>query len=345
MKTMLKITGIGSLPYEDSLSCCERILEVCEVMPFWPQMVRISPQEGMLIQFLEGFDFIETDTEGTLRIADTEKRNFALSSFYEKVFSSSLTSFAISEDRAKGLYTLRRLMDKKKEDEADKYIKGQVVGPFTLGLATKGHKGQPALADPEIWEAIITGITKKILWQADFLGGTGRRVVIFLDEPSLSGYGSAFSTITEAQLVESIRRLIEDVKNQRDVLLGIHCCGNTDWGLLLKTGIDIISLDSFGFSERFFLYSQEIRKFLENKGMIAWGYVPTSEDLTLIPKEEIKKRLSVCLNNIIQLGYDMNTVLDRSIFTPSCGMGSMSTEGADMVFELLSMTNKFIEVE
>lgn len=344
MAIKLKITGIGSLPYEDVISSCERILKVCPFMPFWPQMVRLSSQEGMLIQFLEGFDFIKTDPKGALKIVDSKERDSALASFYEKVFSLALTPFAISEERAQGLYTLLRLLGETRKAERDNYIKGQVVGPFTLGLAAKDHQGQSSLADPEIWEAIITGITKKILWQVNLLEGTGRKVVIFMDEPSLSGYGSAFSTITEAQLIESFSRLINDVKAQRDVLLGIHCCGNTDWGLLLRSGIDIISLDSFGFSEKFFLYSKDIKKFLENKGMIAWGYVPTSEDLLSIPKEEIKRRLIDCLHNVMQLGFDISTILDRSIFTPSCGMGSMSIEAANMVFEVLSMTDEFTEV-
>lgn len=339
----MKITGIGSVPYKDPFDVCLRIIKVCQDMPFWPQLPKLNRLEGMLNQFVEGLDFIEETPSGGLKLVDQKDRAERLTSFYEKAMGSDLSAFGISEQRARGLYVLTDLLTKHASSGEGLFIKGQVVGPFTLAVSVKDTEGRNALSDQEIWAAILEGIKKKALWQANMLKRTGRRPVIFFDEPSLSGYGSAFSNISQEKIVGSLGWLTAEMKKEEEVLIGIHCCGNTDWGLLLKTGVDIISFDSFGFSNSFFLYGDEIRSFLEANKMIAWGYVPTSPEVISISLEVVAQRLRECLERVVALGFDFQTVLDRSIFTPSCGMGSLGDAGADRVFEILSITDKLLK--
>ena len=59
------------------------------------------------------------------------------------------------------------------------------------------------------------------------------------------------------------------------VTLGIHCCGNTDWSLLLNAPIDILSFDSYGYFESLRLYDRALAQYLARGGWLAWGLVPT----------------------------------------------------------------------
>jgi len=342
MEPRILTTGIGSVPFLDHETTCQRILETFPHMPFWPQMVRLNPKERMLNQFLEGLDFLQLDQNGDLKVVNKQERESALAKFYQNVISEELTYFAISRESAIGLYELVRLLINKSPKSSNGFIKGQIVGPFTMGISAKDDNGVSAVNDTEIFEAILVAIEKKILWQIDFLSKTLRKVVIFLDEPSLSGYGSAFSTIDANNLLSSLTQLISNIKQKRDVLIGIHCCGNTDWGLLLRTGIDIISLDSYGFSEHFFLYSKEIKDFIEKGGIIAWGLIPTSDDINKVDENTLEHAIVNYSTYFEKLGFDSKYFWEKSIFTPSCGMGSLNDKQANRIFDFMKALQKLL---
>jgi hypothetical protein len=344
MEEKILTTGIGSVPFLDCKATCGKILETFPLMPFWPQMVRLGPKERMLNQFLEGLNFLRMDENGDLKIVKKIERESALAEFYEHVISEDLAHFAISEESAVGLYELVRFLVAKGDNISSGFVKGQVVGPFTLAISATDEEGIAAVNDPDIFEAILVAIEKKAVWQIDFLSRTLRKVVLFLDEPSLSGYGSAFSTINADKLVGSITQLISNIEQNRDVLIGIHCCGNTDWGLLLRTGIDIISLDSYGFSENFFLYPKEIKHFIEKGGMIAWGLVPTSDAINKIDLNLLKNAIRSYIDYWEGLGFEAKYFWEKSIFTPSCGMGSLNDKEASMVFEFMSGLQNLISL-
>ena len=54
-----------------------------------------------------------------------------------------------------------------------------------------------------------------------------------------------------------------------DGLAGVHCCGNTDWSLLLDSQVDIVSLDACSYMEQFSLYPVELKRFIGRGGVIA----------------------------------------------------------------------------
>ena len=57
---------------------------------------------------------------------------------------------------------------------------------------------------------------------------------------------------------------LTDSLDSQDCLVGIHCCGNTDWSMLMDSGsIDIINFDAFEFQERFVLYADNLKSFLK----------------------------------------------------------------------------------
>ena len=102
-------------------------------------------------------------------------------------------------------------------------------------------------------------------------------MIMFLDEPYLSAFGSAYTPINRDEVVGGLNEITQGIKSA-NVLTGVHCCGNTDWSIFTEVpNIDIISFDAFGFLEKFVLYADNLGNFLKRGGVICWGIVPTQE--------------------------------------------------------------------
>ena len=185
-------------------------------------------------------------------------------------------------------------------------------------------------------DALTKGLSIKALWQVNKLKETGKTPIIFLDEPYLSGFGSAFSPIERGEVIRVLGEVIGYLRERVEILIGIHCCGNTDWAMLLETAPDIINFDAFSFMDTFLLYPDALSIFLEKGGIIAWGIIPTSEYRATITVEELTSRLVKGLEYLKQTGFSAETLSRQSIITPSCGMGTMEPASARGVLELLS---------
>jgi hypothetical protein len=135
------------------------------------------------------------------------------------------------------------------------------------------------------------------------------------------------------------------IRENSDAILGIHCCGNTDWAMLLESGPDIINLDAFSYMEPFFLYPEAIGHFMDNGGTIAWGIVPTADYSGEETVEGLFEQFSQGVDRMKAMGIDPGLINKRSIITPACGMGSMPPEAARSSLTLLSeLSNRVREV-
>jgi hypothetical protein len=328
-------TGIGSVPFQDIRKTCLDILELLEI-PFWPQFVKRSFLEDMNIQFSEGLPLLTIlgDKRG-LSLSASRDPESELVSFYDRFFAGDVDYFKISRNFAPGFYTLLELIGQGVPCRGD-YIKGQTVGPITLCASTLDLEGRPILFRPELVEAVVRGLAMKSLWQARELGKSGLKPILFVDEPYLSGFGSAFSPIERREVVENLRLLITTIKQASQVLIGIHCCGNTDWEMLLEAGPDIINFDAYEYSEYFLLYPEAITRFLEAGGLIAWGIVPTSSWKGEETIQDLEVRLKDSFMQLSKRKIDPELVAQRSLLTPACGMGTMTPETAENALRLLS---------
>lgn len=333
-------TGIGSVPFQDTQETCKRILNSIKGMPFWPQLVKRSSLEDMNIQFSEGLPLLKIDQgKRSLVVSNFENMESELVSFYDRFLSGDTEFFAISEEYAPGLYEIMRLIEQQ-GDVQTHYVKGQSVGPVTFAAGITGPEGKTVLHHEELLEAMTRGLAIKALWQVRQLGKHGHKPVIFLDEPYLSGFGSAFSPIQRHQVVEILQTVIQYLRDNADPLIGIHCCGNTDWSMLLEAGPDIINFDAFGYMDYFLLYKEDIIGFLERGGIIAWGIVPTSEFSGEETVTSLVEKLREGMESVYAWGIDPDLLAERSLLTPSCGMGTMSTEAADQCLDLLSQVSR-----
>jgi len=332
-------TGIGSVPFTDVEGVCRDILDHFPSMPFWPQLVKRSHLEDMSIQYCEGLPLLEIrETKRSLVIMETGNREEQLVGFYDRFLSKDLEHFAISRDHAPGLYTLIEFLEQ--DGVEGDYIKGQTVGPITFAAGITDLNGNSVLYNPELLEAMAQGLAIKALWQVRKLAKCGRRPILFLDEPYLSGFGSAFSPIERDEVIGHLRTVINYVRKDSDALVGIHCCGNTDWSMLLEAGPDIINFDAFEYMDYFLLYPDDIVRFLKSGGTVAWGVVPTSDFAGEVSTESLFRKLQEGLERICQWDIDSRVLANASILTPACGMGTMTPEGAKKGIDLLSQLSR-----
>ena len=119
-------------------------------------------------------------------------------------------------------------------------------------------------------------------------------------------------------------------------LAGVHVCANTDWSVLLESPADMISFDAYSFFDKFILYADLIKKFIEAGKILAWGIVPTGnpEDIKKETADSLLTQWKDKFRMIEDLGVGRTKILDQSLITPSCGTGSLNLDLAKKVLRL-----------
>ena len=329
-------TGIGSVPFLDIEAACLDILAKFPSMPFWPQFVRRSYLEDMSAQYCEGLPLLEINKEQrSIGISQKAEMESELTLFYEHFLAQDTDYFAISKEYAPGLHVMLDLICRGAGPDGQ-YIKGQTVGPVTFTAGITDYTGKAVFYNDELREAMTNGLAIKALWQARKLGESGRSPVIFLDEPYLSGFGSAFSAIQRHEVIAVLRTVIDYLRANSNALVGIHCCGNTDWSMIVEADPDIINFDAYAYMDHFLLYPDDIAGFIKKGGAIAWGIIPTSEFSDRVTLDGLFSKMGNGLASINHWGIRSDILAERSLITPACGMGSMDTESAKKAMDLLS---------
>ena len=331
-----KATGVGSVPFLDVDNTCQRILEIFHDIPFWPQFVKRSSLEDMSIQASQGLPLLRLNHEkNAITVHAAKNSETELVSFYEHFLAVDMDYFAIGVDHATGLYKLLKLIEESPQSYGS-FIKGQIVGPITFAGSLKDSSGRSALYNGEITDTIVKGLAIKALWLIKKMSTSGKSPILFIDEPYLSGFGSAFTPIRREEVIKLIGEVVEYLHSRSPALIGIHCCGNTDWSMIIETGIDIVNFDAFDYMDYFLLYRDEIVRFLEEGGTIAWGAVPTTSFSGKETLSDLKIQLEKGLDRLYEWGIEKDVVAERSLITPACGLGTLEPDKAEKIMELLS---------
>ncbi len=56
----------------------------------------------------------------------------------------------------------------------------------------------------------------------------------------------------------------------------MHCCGNTEWSILIDAGVDILNFDAFDYGDTILLYPDALKAYLKAGKALAFGVVPTN---------------------------------------------------------------------
>jgi methionine synthase II (cobalamin-independent) len=324
-------TGIGSFPHQDEKEVFRLILKNFPEIPFWPQLPKRSFLEGMVVQYSEGFPSLKwNEKENKVWVDTSFGFDKEIEKFYQRLERDDLEPFKITEDFAKGLRTLKNFASEDKR-EGIKYIKGQITGPISFGLALTDQERKSIFYDPTLRDILIKHLSWKARWMEKRFNDLFPEIptILFFDEPSLSSFGSAFSSLNREEVIHSLNECLDAVKG----LKGIHCCGNTDWSVLLSTNLDILSFDAYGYLETLSLYPKELKTFLERGGILAWGIVPTSEEIVKADGQSLVNRLKKGIEILSKKGIDP-VLLQKAILTPSCGTAALPIPLAERVCEL-----------
>jgi methionine synthase II (cobalamin-independent) len=328
-------TGIGSVPFLSAEQACREILSHDSLIPFWPQLVQKDPREDMILQYSPPLPCLKPNLAEKSLFYDPDcNRTESLLLFYEKFLASDISFFSLLPEFAAGFYRMLEIMPSL--PPSARYVKGQIVGPITLGLSVKLSPDRFLIHDAELMDTVVKGLASQAVYQANKFKDLNRKSIIFLDEPSLAGYGSAFTPLSKEEVLKILGETIQQIRGQSETLIGLHCCGNTDWALLLSLDVDIINLDAFNFGNSFLLYPKEIKGFLEKGKAVAWGLVPTSGFTGKETAPALLDLLAGYFKTLIDKGIDRERLYTQALLTPACGMGTLSEQTAKRLLLLLS---------
>lgn len=326
LPAMFPATGVGSLPHRDPAKALGAVLGRFREIPYWPQLPRRTFLESMYVQFASGLPAAAIVGE-KLYVDGGDRMMAAAEPFYERFLSEDPAPFAIPAERAAGLDALLGA-----DCGPCLAVKGQVTGPVSFGLMVTDREKKPVFYDPVGRDVLVKHLLRVAQWQVAALSRLSRNVILVLDEPYLASVGSAILSLSRGEIVAALNEIFDGLPG---TLCGIHCCANTDWGLVLSTNARYLSFDAYGYADSLILYPDEVNAFLGRGGKIAFGIVPTGADaIARETPETLADRLDATLDRFGAKGVRRAALARAAFVTPACGLGTLSEEEAERAIAL-----------
>jgi len=302
--TLLR-TGVGSLPHQDVFDAVDFVIATSDI-PYLPQLPRRHPQESMLVQWGDG-------------MLGAGPRD------------AGLTVGVAPGTRAEAFVGAAAVLARIEGDT----VKTQVTGPVTLAAAllAGGVSGGPSLIG-SVAEQLEVRIDEHLAWIRD--ESDVSRIILMIDEPALAALGS-----TDRLPGEAARALI-DMIEAFDVEVGLHCCGDTDWGAVAQLGFDWLSWDVAALAGGFYEGIDAIAAALGAGTRVMWGIVPTTTG-PLPDTNVLLGRYGTVVASLVVAGAPYEALASRALFTPACGLAGMSVNNAEAVADALRLVVEEVE--
>jgi hypothetical protein len=182
-------------------------------------------------------------------------------------------------------------------------------------------------------DAIVKNAAMIARWQVRQLSAVCPNVIIFVDEPYMASFGSAYISLSREQVITMLDEVFAAI-HQEGARAGVHCCANTDWSVLLATTVDVLNLDAYGYLENLALYPAEL--------------VPNDDEIDTVTPETLARRLRDGLALISRKAQARGVTLtadelaSRSLVTPRCGLGPTTVDNADKALQTLVSTARLL---
>ncbi len=325
---------VGSFPHTDPQALLQGIFSRFTALPAWPQLPARDWLESMYVQYSEGLPGAVVD-RATQRIYFSAADGFEvqLEAFYEAVVEQDVERFAIGRDYALGLHLFLESLPRLGAGRP-RWVKGQVTGPFSFAMTVTDENKRALAYTPEFQEVAVQGMAMKARWLARQLLRAAEGALVVLDEPYLCAFGSAFVNVPRQDVIAALDGAVEAIHHE-GALAGLHCCGNTDWSLVLSTALDVINFDAYEFFQGLSLYPAELDAFLRKGGILSWGIVPPSRSGAGLDPRVLLAALDDRIGQLVSKGIDRALLYRQALLTPSCGLATETVDRADRTMDAL----------
>lgn len=330
-------TGIGSLPHHNIDAALEYAFAF--EIPFLPQIPIRNPWEYSIPQALESLPGIRIESDGSALIDtgvwDGLARRFdeRLSHAFDQAAHS--TAFEGFEPSAATSSSWQPFLWELQE-RGTPTAKVQIVGPLTAQWSLRSTDGARLDQNADISRQIFRLVLARALGMIRRLKTFGVQPVVYLDEPAL--FVLSPENPTHLLGVQELRLLVQALQKE-DVAVGLHCCSNTRWDVILGLGLDILSFDTRLSLESLFSAKPSLSRFLEGGGRLSLGAVTTSEPGALgFDSKATGKLLRDRFE--AELGDLAPTTLKNALWTPACGLALHTPKDAQSILSLLQDTRR-----
>lgn len=330
-------TAVGSFPHKGGAAVSERLAALLDI-PCWPQLPRRDFRESMYIQYSSALPAIKIDqVHEKITFGTSGDLSDELERFYSHYLADDLDAFRLRPEYAAGFYDMLEVL----ESTSGEWAKGQVTGPISFGLTVTDQDLRASLYNELLADAIVKNAAWNARWQIRQLLAVRPKALMFVDEPYMAAFGSAYISLGREQAVAMLDEVFAAI-HQEGAAAGVHCCANTDWSVLLATSVDILNLDAYGYLENLALYPAELRAFLDRGGFIAWGIVPNNGDVMCQTAEMLAQRLCDGLKLVAGKAQARGINIcpeelgARSLITTSCGLGPTTVPIAERALDTLA---------
>jgi hypothetical protein len=307
-------------------------------------MVKLSFKENMYSQFCVVLPSIHVDDEAEkIEFNTTGDITSSLEVFYSHYLEDNLDYFGLNASHARGFFAM---MDQLAASTST-WVKGQVTGPISMGLTITDQDLRASLYHDMLADILVKNAAMNARWQIRKLKEIRSEVIIFVDEPYMASFGSAYISLNRTQVVDMLNEVFESIHAEGG-LAGVHCCANTDWSVLFATQVDILNLDAYGYLDNLALYPHELKSFLDRGGIIAWGIVPNTSEIDDVTPQQLVNRLQDGIDLICEkaaarsVSIDYNLFDNHSLVTPACGLGPATPEIADKAMSKLTEVGRLL---
>jgi methionine synthase II (cobalamin-independent) len=314
-------TTIGSLPHTDPRAAATFVLERHPRLPAAPSLPNRSGMERMVAQAAWGVAGVTVLPDGSLAVDERAVDPRA-----------PLTVAGIDGEPFVGLRAFLGAVAGRRTP-----IKLQITGPVTLGIALHSLGVAPARAFA-VADAAVRARARAVIAAARETAPMAP-LVVFVDEPGLTAAMHPDFPLDPNGTIDLVSSTLATIEPH--AMTGLHCCGYTDWRVVLQAGPQILSMPlSMGAIE----HSGAISAFLERGGWIAWGAVPTTGPIGATP-ERLWQQLSIEWCGLTQGGCDPVLLREQALVTPACGLATHGEAQADLVVSLTTQVARRLETQ
>jgi hypothetical protein len=321
----LATTAIGSLPHNDPAPAIDTAFRLD--IPCLPALPRRSVGELLVPQGLFGLPGLTMDQAGncTVDVADWRKGRLAFQKTLTRAIDGAgqTSRLELADETCSAWKPFLLELSARKTQLA----KIQLVGPLTACRAVVLSDGRALVADLPIANQVFQLLAARAFAMIRAVQACGTRPIFFFDEPGLTGLplGAARNLMGLQELRVAILAL-----RRAGALVGLHCCGETQWERILPLGLNFLSVDVALSLSSLLRRHDDLASFLGSGGRLALGIIPTSGEAAGPVAAELAEALVQALAPAGQLG-----LLRTALLTPACGLALQTIPEAEATLAAL----------